>query len=145
MEMWDKQLAQLGAESGWIIHLLKHDADDVTAICETIKMGVRWTMPSPKDLLFPLGDPPGNLQLWAPGENSRQCLISLKNLLQKRPRQWTVSTVCLLPRLLSQNMIGSMKQSCLFRTHPMLPWPLRSGHMRSKEEPRGLWSGLVLA
>ena len=23
MAMWDKQLAQLGAESGWIIHLLK--------------------------------------------------------------------------------------------------------------------------
>ena len=48
MGMWDKQLAQLGAESGWIIHLLKRYVDDVTAICETIKMGVRWTMPNTK-------------------------------------------------------------------------------------------------
>ena len=48
MGMWDKQLAQLGAESGWIIHLLKRYVDDVTAICETIKMGVRWTMPNSK-------------------------------------------------------------------------------------------------
>ena len=48
MAMWDKQLAQLGAESGWIIHLLKRYVDDITAICETLKMGVRWTMPSPR-------------------------------------------------------------------------------------------------
>ena len=43
MGMWDKQLAQLGEESGWIIHLLKRYVDDVTATVETLKMGVRWT------------------------------------------------------------------------------------------------------
>ena len=48
MGMWDKQLAQLCAESGWIKHLLKRYVDDVTGICETIKIGVHWTMPSPK-------------------------------------------------------------------------------------------------
>ena len=57
MAMWDKQIAQLGAESGWIMHFLKLYVDDVTAIVETLKMGVRWTMPSPKvanvsDVLF---------------------------------------------------------------------------------------------
>ena len=41
MGVWDKQLAKLGAESGWIIHLVKRYVNDVTAICETIKMGVR--------------------------------------------------------------------------------------------------------
>ena len=39
MAMWDKQLAQLGAESEWIIHLLKLYVDDVTAIVETLKLG----------------------------------------------------------------------------------------------------------
>ena len=29
MGMWDKQLAKLGAESGWVIHLLKRYVDDV--------------------------------------------------------------------------------------------------------------------
>ena len=47
MAMWDKQIAQLGAESGWIMHFLKLYVDDVTAIVETLKMGVGWTMPSP--------------------------------------------------------------------------------------------------
>ena len=42
------KLVQLGAESGLIIHLLKRYVDDVTAICETIKMGVRWKMPNSK-------------------------------------------------------------------------------------------------
>ena len=32
MAMWDKQLVQLGADSGWIIHLLKRYVDDVTEI-----------------------------------------------------------------------------------------------------------------
>ena len=32
MAMWDKQLAQLGAESGWIIQLLESYVDDITAI-----------------------------------------------------------------------------------------------------------------
>ena len=41
MAMWNKQLAQLGAEIGCIIHLLKRCVDDVTAIVETLKMGVR--------------------------------------------------------------------------------------------------------
>ena len=44
------------------------------------------------------------------------------------------AVVCPLPRLLSQKMIGSMRQSCLFCTHPMVPWPLRSGRMIRKEE-----------
>ena len=48
MAMWDKQLAQLGAESRWIIHLLKRYVDDVTAIYETLKMGACWTMPRPR-------------------------------------------------------------------------------------------------
>ena len=42
------ETSALGAESGWIIHLLKSYVDDMTAICETIKKSVRWTMPSPK-------------------------------------------------------------------------------------------------
>ena len=42
MTMWDKQIAQLGAFSGWIIHLLKRYVD----VVETLKMGVGWTMPS---------------------------------------------------------------------------------------------------
>ena len=46
MAMWDKQLAQLGAECWWIIHLLKLHVEYVIAICETLNMGVRWTMPS---------------------------------------------------------------------------------------------------
>ena len=42
MTMWDKQIAQLGAFSGWIIHLLKRYVDDDTSMVETLKMGVRW-------------------------------------------------------------------------------------------------------
>ena len=46
MGMWDKQLSKLGAESGWVIHLLKRYVDDVSAILETIQMGVRCVMPN---------------------------------------------------------------------------------------------------
>ena len=46
MGMWDKQLSKLGEASGWVIHLLKRYVDDVSAILETLKMGVRWVMPN---------------------------------------------------------------------------------------------------
>ena len=39
MAMWDKQLAQLGAESGWLIHLIKHYVDEITAVVETLNPG----------------------------------------------------------------------------------------------------------
>jgi hypothetical protein len=42
--MWDKKLMELGSETGWLIHMLKRYVDDVTAVLETLKCGVRWTL-----------------------------------------------------------------------------------------------------
>ena len=43
MAMWDKKLSKLGGQTGWLVHLLKRYVDDVTAVVETLRLGVRWT------------------------------------------------------------------------------------------------------
>ena len=48
MAMWNKHLAQLSADIGLLIHLLTLYVDDVTAVVETLNLGVRWTIPSPR-------------------------------------------------------------------------------------------------
>ena len=44
MASWDKQLSKLGGQTGWLVHLLKRYVDDVTAVLETLRLGVRWTV-----------------------------------------------------------------------------------------------------
>jgi hypothetical protein len=44
MAMWDKMLMETGSNTGWLIHLLKRYVDDCTAVLETLRLGVRWSL-----------------------------------------------------------------------------------------------------
>ena len=44
MAMWDKMLMETGSNTGWLIHLLKCYLDDCTAVLETLRFGVRWSL-----------------------------------------------------------------------------------------------------
>ena len=35
---------ETGSNTGWLIHLLKHYVDDCTAVLETLRLGVRWSL-----------------------------------------------------------------------------------------------------